>query len=183
MRVYFTLFFLINHTIKTMKTLWLHGMGGIPNQEKMNLLENYGFEVYSLHLDYAKEPNRFEILRDYCLEKNIRFLVGSSYGGFLGFWLSEELAIPCLLLNPAVSLRGKEKTKPNSTKLKSSLCMVALGNQDKEIDYKRTLLFMEKDKREGKEILVKVVEDEGHGFSMEAFEEIIIWSKESLKNQ
>lgn len=165
-----------------MKTLWLHGMGGTLNQEKIALLEKYGFEMYALHLDYGKEPNRFEILKNYCLEKEIQFLVGASYGGFLAFWLSEELAIPCLLLNPAVSLRGKEKTKPTITKLESSLCMVALGNQDKEIDYERTLLFMEKDKREGKQILTKIIENEGHGFSLNAFEEIMHWVKEILKN-
>ena len=91
------------------------------------------------------------------------------------------MAIPCLLLNPAVSLRGKEKNKPKITKLESSLCMVAVGNQDKEIDYKRTLLFMEKDKREGKEIIPKIIEDEGHGFTIEAFEKIVIWAKEILK--
>jgi len=166
-----------------MKTLWLHGMGGSPNQEKIDLLKSYGFEMYALHLDYGKEPNRFEILKEYCLEKQIQFLVGSSYGGFLGFWLSEELAIPCLLLNPAVSLRGKEKTKPNITKLESSLCLVALGNQDKEIDHKRTLLFMEKDEGEGKETLTKIVENEGHGFTMKAFEEIVIWAKKILKSK
>ena len=164
-----------------MKAIWLHGMGGSPNTEKIKVLESYGFEMYSLHLQYDKES--FALLKKYCLENKIQFLVGSSHGGFLAFWLSEELAIPCLLLNPAVSLRGKHKTKPqNMSRLESPLCLVALGEKDEQIDYTRTLLFMEKDKREGKEIFTKTWKGEGHGFSIKAFEEIVIWAKQILQH-
>ncbi|WP_291727116.1 YqiA/YcfP family alpha/beta fold hydrolase [Bernardetia sp.] len=162
-----------------MKTLWLHGMGASPNQEKIKLLESYGFEMYALHLKYNQDS--FDILKEYCLKNEITFLVGSSHGGFLGFWLSEELALPCLLLNPAVSLRGKNKTKPkNMSKLESPLCIVALGEEDKQIDPKRTLVFMEKDKREDKEIITKTWAEEGHGFTMKAFKEIVTWAKDIL---
>ena len=159
-----------------MRAIWMHGMGGSPNKEKIALMEKYGLETHALHMDYSNEPKRFEILRDYCLEHQIELLVGSSFGGFMGFWLSEELGLSCLLLNPAVSLRGKNKTKPKSvTKLISPLCLIAVGDQDEQIDHERTLLFMEKDKREGKTILTKVMPNEGHGFSMPAFKEILKW--------
>ncbi len=164
-----------------MKAIWMHGMGSKPNQEKIAMMENYDLETHALHIDYSSEPKRFEILKDYCVEHKIELLVGSSFGGFLGFWLSEELGIPCLLLNPAVSLRGKEKTKPDITKLDSKLCLVALGSEDAQIDHKRTLKFMERDQREGKEIISKVWEGEGHGFTMEAFKEILDWSLPILK--
>ena len=165
-----------------MNTIWMHGMGGSPNQEKIALMEKYGLTTHALHMDYSNEPQRFEILRDYCLEHEIKFLVGSSFGGFMGFWLSEELGLPCLLLNPAVSLSGKNKTKPQSmTRLISKLCLVAVGDQDSQIDHQRTLKFMDKDRRDGKTILTKVMENEGHGFSMEAFQEILEWGLECLK--
>lgn len=163
-----------------MKAIWLHGMGGSPNQEKIKLMEEYGLKTHALHMDYNAEPLKFEILRDYCIEHKIELLVGSSYGGFLGFWLSEELGIPCLLLNPAVSLRGKKRTMPNMTAFQSPLCLVAVGNQDDKIDHERTLLFMDKDRREGKKILTKVVENEGHGFSMQAFNTILTWGIQQL---
>lgn len=159
----------------------MHGMGGTPNQEKIALMESYGLETHALHLNYSQEPRRFEILRDYCIEHQIQLLVGSSFGGFLGFWLSEELGIPCLLLNPAVSLRGKKKTKPNLSQEISPLCMVAVGGKDEQIDHSRTLKFMDRDAREGKIILTKVFPNEGHGFSMEAFDEILTWGLEELK--
>lgn len=164
-----------------MNAIWMHGMGGKPNQEKIALMETYGLKMHALHLDYSREPQRFEILRDYCKEHQIEFLVGSSFGGFLGFWLSEELGLPCLLLNPAVSLRGKRKTKPNLNQEISKLCLVAVGGLDDKIDPQRTLKFMEKDKREGKTILTKLYPNENHGFTMETFEEILIWALEEVK--
>lgn len=158
-----------------MKAIWIHGMGGSPNQEKMAIMEQYGLTTHSLHLDYSKESRRFEILCDYCKGQKIELLVGSSFGGFLGFWLSEELGIPCLLLNPAVSIRGKAKTKPLLSNMNSPLCMVAVGDQDDKIDHERTLLFMEQDAREGKKIVTKVWKGEGHGFSNNTFKEILEW--------
>lgn len=165
-----------------MKAIWMHGMGGSPNREKMELMEQYGLLPHALHIDYNNEPLRFEILKDYCIKNGIELLVGSSFGGLMGFWLSEELGIPCLLLNPAVSLSGKNKTKPASaTNLKSPLCLVALGGMDEQVDPQRTLLFMEKDRREGKEILTKVLENEGHGLSLEAFREVLDWALVPVK--
>ncbi len=160
-----------------MKAIWIHGMGGSPNQDKIALMEQYGWETHALHLDYVQEPLRFEILRDYCTKHHIDVLVGSSFGGFLAFWLSEELGLSCILLNPAVSIRGKSKNKPNSvTHLRSALCLVALGAKDELIDAQRTLLFIEQDKRADKIILTKVFDEEGHSFTIEAFREILEWA-------
>lgn len=165
-----------------MKTLWLHGMGASPNEEKIAFMETKGFEMNALHLDYNKEPKRYEILRDHCVANQIQFLTGSSYGGYLSFWISEELGLPCLLLNPAVSIRAKKKTMPNSvTALKSPLCLTALGAKDTIIDSQRTKLFMEQDVRPDKIIKIKTWTHEGHGFSMKAFEEIIDWALVELK--
>ena len=165
-----------------MKTLWLHGMGGKPNQEKIAYMESQGLKMHALHLDYNHEPRSFEILRDYIVENSIEFMVGSSHGGFLAFWLNEELNIPCLLLNPAVSISLKRKTKPDLTGLKGEFCIVALGALDQQVDAQRTLKFMDKDRREGKKIITRVWENEGHGFTMEAFHEILKWGLDELEN-
>ena len=42
-------------------------------------------------------------------KSGIEFLVGRSHGGYLSYWLSEELGIPCLIMNPHLSVRLKEK--------------------------------------------------------------------------
>jgi len=164
-----------------METLWLHGMGGSPNKEKIAYMKERGLNTHALHLDYNREPKRFEILRDYCIKHQIQLLVGSSFGGFLAFWLSEELGIPCLLLNPAVSLRNKRKTKPSGvSRLASPICLTALGAEDDKVDPERTALFMEKDTRDGKVILTRTWQGEGHGFTMQAFEEILDWALPKL---
>ncbi len=166
-----------------MRAIWIHGMGAKPNKEKIKMMERYGLTTHALHIDYIREPKYFEILRDYCKKNSIEFLVGSSHGGFLGFWLSEELSIPCLLLNPALSLRLKTKTKPNVSRLSSKLCIVALGGKDKIIDHEKTLHFMKQDEREGKQIITKIYDGEGHGFSTEAFENILKWSLNIINNK
>lgn len=163
-----------------MRTIWMHGMGGSPDKEKMTVMRDMGLEPYALHLDYTSELQSFEILRDYCMAHDIAFLTGESLGGFWAFWLSEDLGLPCLLLNPAVSLRLKTKTKPNIRQLNSKLCMVALGDQDEQIDHKRTLMFMDKDRRNDKTILTKVIAGEGHEFSLQAFEAILCWGLDHL---
>lgn len=165
-----------------MKTLWVHGMGATPNEEKITLMRSKGLDTDALHLDYNKEPKRYEILRDYCKANQVQFLTGSSYGGYLSFWISEELGIPCLLLNPAVSIRAKKKTQPNSVlSLKSPLCLTALGAKDNIIDHERTILFMEEDLRPSKIIKTKVWANEGHGFSIESFEEVLNWAMIELQ--
>jgi Predicted esterase len=164
-----------------MKTLWIHGMNASPNEEKIATMRSHGLEVDALHLDYGSEPRSFEILRDHCIQNSIAFLVGSSYGGFLAFWLSEELGLPCLIINPAVSLRLREITRPKLTGLRSKLCIVALGNDDDKIDPERTQQFMDQDRRDGKTIVVKIWEMEGHNFSPNAFNEIIKWGLEELQ--
>jgi len=78
-------------------------------------------------------------------------------------------------------LRNKERTKPNITRLSSPLCLVAVGSEDAQIDHERTLRFMKEDEREEKKIITKVFEGEGHGFSMNAFEEILHWALEYIK--
>ncbi len=159
-----------------MNILWAHEMGYKPDLMKIEIIKNFNLKPFYLHLDYENNNNCFDILFDYCIENKIDFLIGSSYGGFLCYWLSEKLGIPCLLLNPALSLRTKNKTKPNIEILKSKLCLVALSANDEVIDYNRTLLFLENDSNSDKIIKTKIYESEKHIFSNKTFEIILKWA-------
>ncbi|MBE0639978.1 MAG: hypothetical protein IH598_15780, partial [Bacteroidales bacterium] len=48
--------------IKT-KTIYLHGLNSYPIPEKVEMLENAGFDVYAPQLDYRGEPALFTRLR------------------------------------------------------------------------------------------------------------------------
>jgi uncharacterized protein len=131
-----------------MKTLFIHGMGSRPWAKGIAVLEQYGLEVFALHLDYNHQS--FNILRDYIQANQIEFLVGHSHGGFMAFWLAEELGLPCLLTNPSLSLRAKKKVSPAVSQLACPLCLVVLGGKDELVNPQRSLQYFEADVRPNK---------------------------------
>lgn len=155
-------------------------MGGRPRSEKLKLIQDQGFAIDALHLDY--DHNSFELLKKYIQDQAIQFLIGQSHGGFMAFWLSEELALPCMLTNPALSLSAKKRVSPKVSQLACPLCLVGLGEEDEAIDYQRTIKYLELDKREDKIIKYRTFAGEKHGLSSEVFTEVLIWAKEELKN-
>lgn len=157
-----------------MKTLYIHGMSGEIREEKLDRLRQANLEVYAQHLKYDHQS--FHTLKDYIEQNQIEFLVGYSHGGFLGFWLAEELGLPCLLINPSLSLRSKEKVSPKVTETICPICLVALGADDQLVNPHRTLLYLEKDARPDKIIKTKWIEGEGHRLSLDTLSEAIAWA-------
>ena len=86
------------------KTLYIHGLDSSPKKEKLEIIQQFG-EVESLHLDYKECKNPYELLNNLIQEKKVTHIIGSSLGGFLGYWLAEENKLPCLLFNPALGMR------------------------------------------------------------------------------
>ena len=162
-----------------MKTLYIHGFNGLKRPQWLKVIQNHGFEVDFLELEY--NHNSFEILKNHIQKQEIQFLIGQSHGGFMAFWLAEEFGLPCLLTNPALSLRAKKRVSPKVSQLACPLCLVGLGEEDEAIDPQRTIKYLELDKREGKIIKYKVFPEEKHGLSSEVFTKVLIWAREELK--
>ncbi|NJL11862.1 MAG: hypothetical protein HC913_01810 [Microscillaceae bacterium] len=162
-----------------MKTLYIHGFGGSVPEEKLNILKAQGLEVYALHLKYDHQS--YFLLKDYILGNNLEYLVGSSHGGFMAYWLAEELALPCLLLNPHLSLSARKKVSPTVSQLSCPICTVALGGEDQLVDPNRSLQYLEAEQRPDKVVKIKWVERQGHSFDLEVLQEIVAWSLEEIK--
>lgn len=117
-----------------MRILYIHGLDSRPNPERISSLEAEGHQVFALHLDYRLQPNSYKQLRRLAREREVEAIVGSSLGGLMGFWLAEELGLPCLLFNPAVYY-GREKA---NIKLEAQLgCpqrWVVIGADDEVVD-------------------------------------------------
>jgi len=81
------------------------------------------------------------LLNDTIENENISHIVGSSLGGFLGFWLGEKNSLPCLLFNPALGMRSIDvQVERNYNKCPKRL--IVLGEQDDVVLPYHTIEFL-----------------------------------------
>ena len=124
-----------------MNILYLHGLDSRLNAEKRSILEKYG-TVYSPKIDYKKEKKNIEkLLKDF-EDRSISVVIGSSMGGFTGYYLANELQVPALLFNPALAYRSVHQDIPNLVKTKSGFKYLVLGAKDEIVKPKDTLEFI-----------------------------------------
>lgn len=92
-----------------MNILYLHGLLGRLNDEKREVLENHG-KVFAPDIDYQNDLNTIaHLVKTFAeQEEEINVVIGSSMGGFAGWYVSNSLKRPALLFNPAPL---KEKLK------------------------------------------------------------------------
>ena len=94
----------------TRKILYLHGLDSFPKPEKVEILKKAG-EVSAPKLNYRAfkdDLTLFNELADSIAIEKISHIVGSSFGGYMGFYLSEFCKIPAVLFNPALSFKNLE---------------------------------------------------------------------------
>ena len=89
-------------------------------------------EVEAQHLNYREEPNAFQILSELIVKRAVTHIIGSSFGGFLGFWLAEKHGLPCLLFNPALAISAEMEHEEISNNCPAR--MVVLGEKDDVVD-------------------------------------------------
>lgn len=167
-----------------MKTLYIHGLDSFPRPGKVEILRGAGLSPVALHLDYRQKLGVYETLKDSALHKDVQFIIGSSFGGFLGFLLAEDLGLPCLLFNPAMEvLEQKEYFYNKVPELASHTCpnrYVVLGAKDDVIDPVKNLDFFKKQEREGLSQKVVTCEWLGHSIDFDTFSEMVHWAVHSL---
>ncbi len=155
------------------KFLYLHGLDSKPNPEKIGFVENqFGLEAVAPKLDYYKHfdtTHIYDFLAETIDRKRIRMIIGSSMGGYFGFYLSEAKNIPAFLLNPALTIRSIQipVRKPifsNSRKF------VLLGERDDVIPHKDTIEFLESNGYTETNFVIKSI---GHAVTGEEFAEFM----------
>ena len=154
-----------------MNTLYIHGLDSSPKKEKTALINTYS-HVEALHLDYRKQPDAFEILSKLILEKNISHIIGSSLGGYLGFWLGEKFGLPGLLFNPAIGLRSIEL----NIDVKKRLCpkrLIVIGEKDDVVIPKTTLSFLKDHKSYECKQRIVLCNDLAHQIDLDTFKEFV----------
>jgi len=166
-----------------MNTLYIHGLDSYPVPEKMEAIRRSGLDPAALHINYRNTPDAYDMLKDEAVKEEAKFIIGSSMGGYLGFWLAEDLGLPCLLFNPAMgSVSTGLLTVPEITEMKCPARYVVLGAYDESVDPVRNLEFMRKHNRN--DMIQRVVTCEwlGHKIDFFTFKEMVMWAVFNLKN-
>ncbi|MFP4528446.1 MAG: YqiA/YcfP family alpha/beta fold hydrolase [Candidatus Kapaibacterium sp.] len=114
-----------------MKIIYLHGLDGQPNEEKMQLLRDAGHDVTAPQIEYRTYEGDIKLFNDLAemIKKgDYELIIGSSMGGYFGFYLSEFCRVPAVLFNPALHSRTLEvPVERNYTDTKKYLL---LGRED-----------------------------------------------------
>jgi hypothetical protein len=166
-----------------LKTLYIHGLDSHPVKEKLEILNKAGLEVFALHLDYRTEKNAYRILKKYVLDENISFLVGSSLGGYIAYWLAEELGLPCLLFNPAMSYSDAfQEFIPEIENRDCPARFVVVGAFDEIINPDESVRFFRKLAYDDCFQRLVVCDWLEHQIDYKTFEEMVHWALLSYRN-
>jgi len=164
-----------------MKTLYIHGLDSYPVPEKTQIMKDAGLMVVALHLNYREKLAVYETLKDTVIRKKVKFIIGSSLGGYLGYWLAEDLGLPCLLFNPAMIYDDVFYSKiPSIDDPKCPSRFIVLGAKDKTLKPQDTLKFLKANHREGIDQHTVTCEWLGHQIDYKTFDEMVNWAVYSL---
>jgi len=163
-----------------MKTLFVLGYEPNPVVEKEAILKKAGLQPATIALTYKEEPDPYTLVREYALEIQPEFIIGTSLGGYVAYWIAEELGIPCLLFNPPMETK-RIGHAPYNGKLKCPLRLVVLGQKDRVVNPLFSQRYFEKKARLGCEQKTLLCSWMEHSVSNEAFEEMIFWGLYNLR--
>ena len=120
--------------------VFLHGLESSSNGEKADFLKANFPNTFIPDLKY-KEVNPkilFDSIYNQLVGQNIKLIIGSSMGGYLGYCLCKKLGVSGLLFNPALSLNSLGIQFDNTGQLKPHLDIV-IGQFDKVVNPQLTM--------------------------------------------
>lgn len=154
---------------KSKNILFLHGLESHLIDDKKAILNKFG-NVMAPHIDYHANPDAIATLfREYA-NQNIDYIIGSSMGGFAGFYLSAMLDTPALLFNPALPYRSQVAQNIPIVGKRNYLMQFVIGQQDDIILAKDNLEYIVKLLPASTDIKIHIIKNLGHRISLEVFE-------------
>ncbi|SHI41751.1 hypothetical protein SAMN04487911_10211 [Arenibacter nanhaiticus] len=124
-----------------MNILYIHGLESTLSDAKRNLLEKYG-RVEAPLMDYKEHNQIFDTLYNTYKNADIDLVMGSSMGGFMGYYLARALKVPALLFNPALTYRSVVQEIPSKLEHCNKYLQVILGSQDEVVNPMDTIAFL-----------------------------------------
>lgn len=124
--------------------LCIHGLHSKVNLAKTAILEKFFHRVTALNINYTQKLDAYNILKEECVKESVDFIIGSSFGGYLGFYLSRELQLPSIHFNPAIFFGSTDniflKEKPTQP---SPFAYFIMGEKDETIPIETTRAFIQ----------------------------------------
>lgn len=159
-----------------MRTIYIHGLDSSPKTEKIEILTENKLVVSALHLNYREETEVYEKIKKAALDTEAQFIIGSSLGGYLGYWLSHDLKLPCFLFNPALHYEASFGwALPNIEEKGCPLRLVALGANDDIVDPNRNWEYFMQNKDNTKQKVIKC-SWLAHEIDLDTFAETVNWA-------
>jgi len=163
-----------------LKTLYIHGLDSFPVPEKIEILRKADLEVIAPQINYRTRDDSYYVLKDLAIQNEIEFVIGSSLGGYIAFWLAEDLGIPCLLFNPAMTYqRLFGKYLPPIPHLHCPERYVVIGALDETVNPVKNRRFFQKLDTTNCYQRVIVCEWLPHQIDFTTFEEMVSWASKS----
>jgi len=128
----------------TMNILYIHGLDSKLNAPKKTILETYG-RVFAPDIDYYGTPNAISSILEQYAKVDINTVIGSSMGGFAGYYIADALNRPALLFNPALKYRPVEQIVPPIEGHLPSFKQIVIGQRDDIVKPADTLSFLAED--------------------------------------
>lgn len=145
-----------------MTILYLHGLESKLSPAKRSILERFG-TVIAPDLDYHNNPNVFDLLLKMSETHTFDVVLGSSMGGFMGYYFANTINCPALLFNPALPHRPVPQNIPAIDPVNtSSLLHFALGGQDDVIKANDNLKWLAENRLSNTDIKISIHNQMGH---------------------
>lgn len=153
-----------------MNILYLHGLDSKLSAPKREILEKFG-QVFAPDLNYYKDPNSIATILGLYPHKNLNAVVGSSMGGFAGYYVSNILKKPALLFNPALKRRSVSQNIPLNFEGYSNYNQIVIGQQDDVVIPGETFQFLTENFNPVTDIQLHLVPKLTHNIPVEFFEQ------------
>ncbi|MBK8348842.1 MAG: hypothetical protein IPL08_14955 [Saprospiraceae bacterium] len=153
------------------KTLYIHGLDGFLSEDKKNILSEYS-QIIAPILDFRTNNKTYYDLKQLIIENEIETIIGTSMGGFLGYYLSLHAALPALLFNPALPFRNVEQDVPDQKIKRTSYLRVIIGGKDDIIDPRSNMDWIIKNERG--EVDIHWINTLGHRIPINIFEKEVV---------
>jgi hypothetical protein len=115
--------------------VFLHGLESSSNGEKADFLKANFPNTFIPDLKYKEVDSKilFDSIYNQLVGQNIKLIIGSSMGGYLGYCLCKKLGVSGLLFNPALDSNSLGIQFDNTGQLKPHLDIV-IGQFDKVVN-------------------------------------------------